>query len=735
MDIHYTIKNYQEKKRWATLSFIRQNFIQQLQKIFSKKKGVLSELLESIHRKPVQLQPLLSELEILNRNDGDDEILDKVKKLFVDLFETLEKNDFLKNRHFCETDRVAFTFTSPDFVSFFTSGILPPSSGILSQDPFTYYCINRHLRIGNQGDQFMDGKTMVPRILKLFQSYKVLEEVVEKEESKKTGKETKVKYMKLDIIGIVLALLQNGVPNDTIWKNLSPFDYNLPGIELQQEEEKRLQSDKVKVIQNYNRFGKEYEQTMDEQEKERLLKRFEAYMVSKKEEQQLLPKYFIYPNFLKQVQKQRIKLRESMPRLLSKKIPSQQRTTLSNSYKATGKQQGGMLGEFISHGGTMQRSIKNDFMRFSEIITRNMLMNSRIHTVDFSFWEKEVSGKTMGYVGDITVVVVKETSESKDKYKYKLMSVTKNRDSKRYEKQATKPNLVWMVRLFEEGNNVGHMNALIYQKRTRQFYYIEPHGTETGSMHLPDEKFTPFWEDFAKSNTFPREADKSKLPNFVLGKDKGLQPKVQEKQIRPGEKVIRQGFCVTVSLFVVKLFELNHTRIETIDDFQKMMEIFMAISTLTGTLPGIVQAFNVRIMRTFLTLVNVESLPSFSRRRIKYEPDQQKQLKRRLDQQQQLQQRLDQQKQLKRRLDQQQQLQQRLDNCLKPNWMSLFMDLDEKKKKRIKHVIRSILPTLKNFSVTDNLKRLDDKLREEGISIINISRRKCLSDLFERYKI
>jgi hypothetical protein len=67
--------------------------------------------------------------------------------------------------------------------------------------------------------------------------------------------------------------------------------------------------------------------------------------------------------------------------------------------------------------------------------------------------------------------------------------------------------------------------------------------------------------------------------------------------------------------------------------------------------------------------------------------------------------------------------------------MSLFMDLDEKKKKRIKHVIRSILPTLKNFSVTDNLKRLDDKLREEGISIINISRRKCLSELFERYKI
>ena len=702
MDIHYTIKNYQEKKRWATLSFIRQKFIQQLQKIFSKKKGVLSELLESIHRKPVQLQPLLSELEILNRNDGDDEILDKVKELFVDLFETLEKNDFLKNLYFCETDRVAFTFTSPDFVSFFTSGILPPSSGILSQDPFTYYCINRHLRIG---DQFMDGKTMVPRELDLFQSYKVLQNV-KKEESKKTGKETKVKYMKLDIIGIVLALLQNGVPNDTIWKNLSPFDYNLPGIELQQEEEKRLQSDKVKVIQNYNRFGKEYEQTMDEQEKERLLKRFEAYMVSKKEEQQLLPKYFMYPNFLKQVQKQRIKLRASMSRLLSKKIPSQQRTTISNIYEMeTGKQQGGMLGEFISHGGTMQRSIKNDFMRFSEIITRNMLTNSRIHTLDFSFWEKEVSGKTMGYVGDITVVVVKETSESKDKYKYKLMSVTKNRDSKRYEKQATKPNLVWMVRLNEEGNKFGHMNALIYQKRTQQFYYIEPNGTEIGSIFLSGEKFTPFWEDFAKSDTFPREADKSKLPNFVLGKDKGLQPKVQEKQIRPGEKVIRQGFCVTVSLFVVKLFELNHTRIETIDDFQKMMEIFMAISTLTGKIKSIVQAFNVRIMRTFFTLVNVESIPSFSRRRIKYEPDQQKQL------------------------------QQRLDNCLKPNWMSLFMDLDEKKKKRIKHVIRSILPTLKNFSVTDNLKRLDDKLREEGISIINISRRKCLSELFERYKI
>jgi hypothetical protein len=702
MDIHYTIKNYQEKKRWATLSFIRQKFIQQLQKIFSKKKGVLSELLESIHRKPVQLQPLLSELEILNRNDGDDEILDKVKELFVDLFETLEKNDFLKNLYFCETDRVAFTFTSPDFVSFFTSGILPPSSGILSQDPFTYYCINRHLRIG---DQFMDGKTMVPRELDLFQSYKVLQNV-KKEESKKTGKETKVKYMKLDIIGIVLALLQNGVPNDTIWKNLSPFDYNLPGIELQQEEEKRLQSDKVKVIQNYNRFGKEYEQTMDEQEKERLLKRFEAYMVSKKEEQQLLPKYFMYPNFLKQVQKQRIKLRASMSRLLSKKIPSQQRTTISNIYEMeTGKQQGGMLGEFISHGGTMQRSIKNDFMRFSEIITRNMLMYIRLHKVEFSFWEKEVSGKTMGYVGDITVVVVKETSESKDEYKYKLMSVTKNRDSKRYEKQATKPNLVWMVGLFEEGNKLGHMNALIYQKRTQQFYYIEPNGTEIGSIFLSGEKFTPFWEDFAKSDTFPREADKSKLPNFVLGKDKGLQPKVQEKQIRPGEKVIRQGFCVTVSLFVVKLFELNHTRIETIDDFQKMMEIFMAISTLTGKIKSIVQAFNVRIMRTFFTLVNVESIPSFSRRRIKYEPDQQKQL------------------------------QQRLDNCLKPNWMSLFMDLDEKKKKRIKHVIRSILPTLKNFSVTDNLKRLDDKLREEGISIINISRRKCLSELFERYKI
>jgi hypothetical protein len=128
--------------KWATLSSIRQNFIQQLLEkiLIKKKKGVLSE------GKQVQLQSLLSELEIINRNDGDDEILDKVKKIFVDLFETLEKNDFLYT-YFCVTAGIAaFDFTNPDFVSFLTSGILPPSC--TSHDPSTSYCLNRYLKIG-----------------------------------------------------------------------------------------------------------------------------------------------------------------------------------------------------------------------------------------------------------------------------------------------------------------------------------------------------------------------------------------------------------------------------------------------------------------------------------------------------------------------------------------------------------------------------------------------------------
>jgi hypothetical protein len=300
----------------------------------------------------------------------------------------LEKHDFLYT-YFCGTAGIAaFDFTNPDFVSFLTSGILPPSC--TSHDPSTSYCLNRYLKIG---EPFIpqNGIFKEPRELGLFQSYKVLENVVEKE---KTGKETKVKSMKLDIIGIVLALLQNGVPNDTIWKNLSPFDYNLPGIELQQDEQKRLQSDKVKVLQNYNRFGKKYEQTMDERGKARLLKQFEAYMVSKTEEQQLLPKDFTYPNFLKQVQKQRIKLAASLTRPLSQEKPSKQRTTLLDIYNGshgrddkdqidTGKRQRHILGQFIQHGGIMQRSVKDDFMRFSKIISENMLTFNKINLVNF----------------------------------------------------------------------------------------------------------------------------------------------------------------------------------------------------------------------------------------------------------------------------------------------------------------------------------------------------------------
>jgi hypothetical protein len=295
-----------------------------------------------------------------------------------------------------------------------------------------------------------------------------------------------------------------------------------------------------------------------------------------------------------------------------------------------------------------------------------------------------------------------------------------------------------MVNLIKDGNN-GHRNALIYQKETKQFYYIEPYGTETGNIYLPDEKFKPFWEDFTKSDTFPTEADKSKLPNFVFGEEKGLQPKVQEQRYkRPDEKRMRQGFCVTVSLFVVKLFELNHTRIKGIEDFRKMIDIFIAISTLTGKIASIVQAFNVRIMRTFLTLVNLESIPVYSRRtkksistgKIHTEDGR---AERQTSSNSQRIPIIQQTQTQGRGSDQQLQLQRRLDNCLKPNWMSLFVDMDVKKKKRIKEVIKSILPSLKHFTVTYNLKRLDEILRKEGISIINIPRRKCLSDLFKKY--
>ena len=565
-------------ERWKVLESLRQSMVDDLRSILKMKADT-------------SLPMLFLEIETLSRDDEEDaEILDRVKHLFIDFFYVFKQHKFINcNFYYSETTIPYISFKgSQEFLTFMTSGILPQLYEPLSPD--TTIIFNSLLTTYSKED-----------------------------------------YEDLVMVGTILASLGNGVPNDTVWKNLSPFDYILSGIETQQMQHDRLQADKKIIVDNYQKFGKKYEQTMgttgdtdgiDATEKTSILKQFkqfiQGYMVSETQEKQLLPPSFQlkYPNFMRQVKRRR-QQQKSKPKIVvpyTLSLPRQRKTLMSGLMAG----QKSMLGEFISHGGTMQRSIKNDFMRFSEIITRNMLMNSRLNTFDFSFWEKEVSGKTMGYVGDITVVVVKETSESKDKYKYKLMSVTKNRDSKRYEKQATKPNLVWMVRLFEEGSNLGHMNALIYQKRTRQFYYIEPHGTETGSMHLPDEKFTPFWEDFAKSNTFPREADKSKLPNFVLGKDKGLQPKVQEKQIRPGEKVIRQGFCVTVSLFVVKLFELNHTRIETIDDFQKMMEIFMAISTLTGTLPGIVQAFNVRIMRTFFTLVRIGSMPVYSTKTIEW---------------------------------------------------------------------------------------------------------------------
>ena len=564
-------------QRWELLESLRQSMVDDLQSILKMKADT-------------SLPMLFLEIETLSRDDEEDgEILDRVKHLFIDFFYVFkEQHKFINCKfYYLETTIPHISFIGGQaFLTFMTSGILPQLYEQLSPD--TTIIFNS-----------------------LFTTY------------------SKEDYEDLVMVGTILASLGNGVPNDTVWKNLSPFDYILSGIETQQMQHDRLQADKKIIVDNYQKFGKKYEQTMgttgdtdiDATEKASILKQFkqfiQGYMVSETQEKQLLPPSFQlkYPNFMRQVKRRR-QQQKSKPKIVvpyTLSLPRQRKTLIGLMAG-----QKSMLGEFISHGGTMQRSIKNDFMRFSEIITRNMLTAQRLHTLDFSFWEKEVSGKTMGYVGNITVFVVKETSESKDKYKYKLMSVTKNRDSKRYEKQATKPNLVWVVTSIVEGSNLGHMNALIYQKRIRQFYYIEPNGTETGSMLLPGEKFTPFWEDFAKSDTFPREADKSKLPNFVLGKDKGLQPKVQEKQIRPGEKVIRQGFCVTVSLFVVKLFELNHTRIETIDDFQKMMEIFMAISTLTGTLPGIVQAFNVRIMRTFLTLVRIGSMPVYSTKTIEW---------------------------------------------------------------------------------------------------------------------
>jgi len=178
-----------------------------------------------------------------------------------------------------------------------------------------------------------------------------------------------------------------------------------------------------------------------------------------------------------------------------------------------------------------------------------------------------------------------------------------------------KPNLVWIVSVGVAGNPERHVNAIIYQKSTQLWYYIEPHGVFPDHIpHFINLRFNPCWNVIRSHTPAYTPSASPPKPEIVLLHSttktdslsvtmfRNLQPRVDSPSA--------SGYCVTITMLVILLFSGNHFLIHNVEDFRRMIDIWILISDCTETLVPTVYELNHRIISRLKENIGTRKTPT-----------------------------------------------------------------------------------------------------------------------------